>query len=762
MKNLLADIEKGDENVEKLKRLLRNRKLILWGLTTTLFLIFAIGYGNFRNLFEMVPRPALVMAFETSPLLMVVFFLLSFGVSFIVCKMFCKKSTSDWREFEVSESGVYGKSDFLSDEEKRKLFNMVKIRHGANVDPKGIILAKDHATGEIIARPWKAKDYLHSFTNENIALVGSSGLGKTSSILLPMLFELMRMGYSIICTDPKSELYRETYAVAVAAGYKIKVINLLDGQFEYSDGIDLVKLIRTSSDPQTAADVMAKQLIVNFQGESTGKDTFWVLANLNCLKLALLYVALSDNFTTTTRPNASGSYRTIEAVYALLTSDNMLETLREAIEKSPVDKEYLSAPFNIWSKHREAETIRAGLGTALGLLQNKAVSRILSEDDICFDDFNDTPTILYIVCSDRNTTFRGVLTTITTILFDEITKIADSHASLSLDNPLYFMFEELFSIGKIPDIVEKVTTLRSRKIGLIFCLQDIVQLRVRYEDLYETILGNCAIKLFLGGDGDYTTRFFSDLSGNMTAINEEAQKAHYENDIIGLRTDFGASVSARQSQRTVLLQDDIAKLQMNELLIFANGRDVLKEHKYYYKDHYYYGFRLVDADGKIVTHLPTMRVPKWKEKMERDNYRQATGKEMPPQEEKYHIEYFPELLRNEEENAESGSSNRLFSKIFEAAEQEAPKDSIRRTENTFEKFTKASQREEKWEKKDCHDPAQEDTEYGDSPFPSEENEFFILDEDRLAEPPSNRMNPDQILLEIDLTEEDVFGDDFDD
>uniref|UniRef100_UPI0020C3E3E0 type IV secretory system conjugative DNA transfer family protein n=1 Tax=Salmonella enterica TaxID=28901 RepID=UPI0020C3E3E0 len=92
-----------------------------------------------------------------------------------------------------------------------------KISRGINKDPEGLILGKDGKTGEVIARPWKSKSYLNSFPNNNVALVGSSGFGKTSSFLLPAVFEFMRMGYSVICTDPKGELYRETYPVAIAA-----------------------------------------------------------------------------------------------------------------------------------------------------------------------------------------------------------------------------------------------------------------------------------------------------------------------------------------------------------------------------------------------------------------------------------------------------------------------------------------------------------------------------------------------------------------
>lgn len=732
--------------MKKLKRLLTSRKAVTIILTILIFLILETSFGALRNSLSWntaANTPALITGITTSPLLAVFVFLFCFVLSFCVCRLFYKKVASDWRKYDVNDTGVYGSSDFMSEKEKRELFNLTKIKPGENIDPKGIILAKDHATDELISRPWKAKSYVNSFNNENIALVGSSGRGKTSSFLIPTIYELMRMGYSIICTDPKSELYRETYPVAEAAGYKVNVINLLPGQFDCSDGIDLIKLIRTSLDPQTAADVMAKQLVQNFQGDAAqNSDTFWTQANLNCLKLALLYVALAEGFDKTpqTEANAAGSHRTMMAVYELLTAKDMKERIDAEITAHPGEGKFLSGPLEIWSSHSQASSIKAGLGTALGLLQNESVCRILSEDDIDFENFNDEPTILYIVCSDKDTTFRGILTTITTVLFDEITKVADSHASLSLDTPLYFIFEELFSIGKIPDMTEKVSTLRSRKIGMIFCLQDIVQLKVRYEELYESILTNCDIKLFLGGDGEYTTQFFSDLSGSSTVVNEEARRAHNENDIFGVRNELGSSVASQQVQRAVLLTDEISKIKKNELLIYANGRDVLKEHKYFYKNHYYYGYRMVDKSGEIVTQLPTMRVPKWREKKERQAFRINTGRDMPKREPLYKAAYFPELIEKEEVEIPDPPMAKLFSKFFTEVEEE--KEPIIETQNTFAKFL-----------------GREEPEVNDN------SEFQVLDEDAAGSPLSNEIYSESIMAGVPIDENTspnrVFGNDWD-
>lgn len=732
--------------IEKLKE---KRGLIMGALTVFVFLTLSSIYSSITNLFvagfgasNTGFFESIINGFKTAPLLMVFFFLLSLGFAYMFCIRILGKGHTDSRGFDVADSGVMGSSYFMSEEEKRETFSMTKMPRGANKDPEGLILAKDSNTGEVIARPWKSKSYLNSFPNNNVALVGSSGFGKTSSFLLPAVFEFMRMGYSVICTDPKGELYRETYPVALAAGYDVKVINLLEGQFQYSDGLDLLKLIRESLDPQTTAEVMAKQLIINFQGDNKGKDTFWLQANLNCLKLALLYVATARGFTSTVQKNTKGTNRTIEAVYDVISSENFAEIIERDLQSYPQDAEFLKKPYTTWNGHRERDSIRTGLSTALGLLQNKMLSRILSEDDIDFKSFNDRPSILYIISSDQNTTFRGILTTITTFLFDEIAKIADSHTPAVLDRQLYFLFEELFSIGKIPDIVEKVSTLRSRGVGMLFCLQDIVQLKVRYEELYETILANCAIKLFLGGDGKTTTQFFSDLTGIMTAVNDDASRRHSENDLVSTRLSPESQVTSSQMSRNVMYPDEVKNINVDELLIFAAGRDVLKEKKFYYKNHYYYGFKLVDQSGNIVTHTPTMRKPAWKLKMEKDEYRATTGKELdyiPP---RYDVKYFPDFYQKELSESKDHPSNKFVKMLFEDVDEaEETAKPIRKSQKTFRDFLK-----------DTTPPAEE--------FTAEAAEVSEIkdedDADTLHPGPVSSNNS----VQDELSEEAVFGTDF--
>ena len=59
-------------------------------------------------------------------------------------------------------------------------------------------------------------------------ILGSTGSKKTRLFAMPMMNIIAKAGESVICTDPKGELYERTSGLFAQEGYKIQVINLRD------------------------------------------------------------------------------------------------------------------------------------------------------------------------------------------------------------------------------------------------------------------------------------------------------------------------------------------------------------------------------------------------------------------------------------------------------------------------------------------------------------------------------------------------------
>lgn len=73
-----------------------------------------------------------------------------------------------------------------------------------------------------------------------------------------------------------------------------------------------------------------------------------------------------------------------------------------------------------------------------------------------------------------------------------------------------FVLDEFPNLGVINDFKKKISTVRSRNIGISVIFQNIAQLKNRYpNDEYLEILGNCDTQIALGCTDEVTARFIS-------------------------------------------------------------------------------------------------------------------------------------------------------------------------------------------------------------------------------------------------------------
>lgn len=531
----------------------------------------------------------------------------------IMSRVATKRRNRDPRGFKILENGTEGRSRLMDADEKRKVFQMLDYD-----SPDGIVLGVDKETKELITLPWNPPDPDYAPENYNIALFGPPGSRKTTGVILPNIFNFIAQGLSIAVTDPKGELYQKTIAAARYMDYNIKIFNLLTGQFKNSDGWDVLKHIRESENPIDAADFAANILMANTGGQSG--DQFWFDGNINCLKLCLLFVAKAKGFISGLPPNSKGETRTIESFYDLLTSKDMASKIETAINANPEDERLLSQLYNIWRSHPQNEAIRSGLGIRLGILQNPDLARILSEDEIVFEEMNDRPTIIYVMCSDKDRTYKSILTLFMSFMFRDMTDIADSHDSGALDTRLMIVIEECGNIGKIPDLAVKASTLRSRHIGMIFCYQTLGQMMDVYSGWsadsgkheWETILADCATQLCLSANDLTGQKYFAEMTGKMTV--EVEMTAQQVNSMAPEALKWNPSERRQRTGRgiPVMRPDDIKKIKPWEILICMATNDATLEGKYYFKDHPMYNIQMVDKNEEVVTYSHRKHIPAWR------------------------------------------------------------------------------------------------------------------------------------------------------
>ena len=134
------------------------------------------------------------------------------------------------------------------------------------------------------------REYEGSNPNRNVLIFGPPGSGKTSSIMVPNIFETMRQGKSMFLTDPKGELKAITEPVAKLMGYTIRTFNLINPRD--SDGWNIMEwLASLKDDQQQWVSTIGNMIIQNTTPPDSHADPFFESAAEALLK-ALMYFIL--------------------------------------------------------------------------------------------------------------------------------------------------------------------------------------------------------------------------------------------------------------------------------------------------------------------------------------------------------------------------------------------------------------------------------------------------------------------------------------
>ena len=121
--------------------------------------------------------------------------------------------------------------------------------------------------------------------NKNVLVIGGSGSGKTRFFIKPNIMQCTKTkGCSLVITDPKGTLITECGKMLAAAGYDVRVFNVISfkksmhyNPFSYVHSEkDILKLVTT--------------LMTNTKGEGSGGDPFWEKSERLLLTALIAYL----------------------------------------------------------------------------------------------------------------------------------------------------------------------------------------------------------------------------------------------------------------------------------------------------------------------------------------------------------------------------------------------------------------------------------------------------------------------------------------
>lgn len=405
-------------------------------------------------------------------------------------------------------------------------------------------------------------------------IIGATGSGKTTTFINPMIQILgsSSAGSSMICTDPKGELFQLHSGLLQERGYKVMVLDLRDpySSFRWNPLSDIYDRyqeylhtgdeIYKHTDPVTENDLELVNPL-----ESYGEEWYEFEGKAYAVRRELitylkvkrqkiydeLYEDLNDLISVICPVESKddpvwekGARSLIMAVCLAMLEDSEypeLEMTREkfcfynvnkAIGNSDNDYEALRNFFKGRSPLSKAASLSKQVLSAaestmasymsiafdkLSMFNDEGLCSLTSATDIDPVLFASEPTALFLKIPDEKDTRHALAAVFILCIYKALIKVASGREDLSLPRNVYFILDEFGNMPKIDKFDKMITVGRSRKIWFNMVVQSYAQLNNVYGDTVANIVkSNCGMKMFIGSNDIETCEEFSKLCGNMT------------------------------------------------------------------------------------------------------------------------------------------------------------------------------------------------------------------------------------------------------
>lgn len=427
--------------------------------------------------------------------------------------------------------------------------------------------------------------------NKHVLVIGGSGAGKGYTVIGP---NLLQAEYSFVLTDPKGDMLTKYGSYLLDHGYKVKVVNVKDpASFAHGFRYNPIRYITSQASIMSLANIIIEN--TKGEGEKSGED-FFVKAERSmymCL-LAYLYYAFADNPDEQTIPNMLALLELAEASEQDESMKSPLDYLMEDYRDELVEKygsEEAAQLGEEWFAITQYEGYKKAAGeTAKSILIScfvrlapfsiGSLKAMFSGDDLELERIGEEKTAFFLTMSDTDKTFNFILAMLLYQLFDINTALADKNPGSHCSIPIMCYLDELYNIGKIPDLDVKAATLRSRWINLCFFIQNMAQLEERYgKQAANVIAGNCDTLLFLGTNDTDTNEMISKRCGKRTV--------EYQTTSDSRRS--GRSTTTNMHDLDLIAASDLSGnpriFDTDDCIVFIKNMPPFKDKKYDPKSH---------------------------------------------------------------------------------------------------------------------------------------------------------------------------------
>ena len=354
-------------------------------------------------------------------------------------------------------------------------------------------------------------------------VIGSTGSGKTQTVVKPMVNLLAKKGESMIITDPKGEIYKYSASYLKEKGYKIIVLNFREPNRGNSwNPLTLPFKYYRAGNPDKAIELLNDvALNILYDPSNKNESDFWEKS-------------AADYFSGL----ALGLFQDGREEEVNLNSINVMSTVgEERYATSNYIKEYFGMKGEKSNAYMFASsTINAPNDTKGGLLATfrqkirnfstgEALSEMLSYSDFDMKDIGNGKTAVFMIIHDEKKTYHSLMTIFIKQCYETLIDAAQENGG-KLPVRTNFILDEFANMPPLKDVDAMVSAARSRDIRFTFIIQNFAQLNDVYGDnVAEIIKGNCGNIVYLISTEMKALEEISKMCGEVKVTDEKDKNA---------------------------------------------------------------------------------------------------------------------------------------------------------------------------------------------------------------------------------------------
>ena len=300
-------------------------------------------------------------------------------------------------------------------------------------------------------------------------LIGTPGSGKTYSIIIPFIKQLLAKGFSALVYDFKyPDLARLTYyhyllnkRKGALKNHKFHVINL--NQIEYSKRVNPLKpqYVKNLADAVETSDALLQAL--RKVDSSSGTDQFFTQSAINMLSCVIYFLSRYEG----------GRYSTLPHVLSFM--NLKYEEMFTVLYTEPELKSLLS-PFKSAHDRGAYDQLEGQLGTLkinISRLATKETFWVFSGDDVNLKISDPEDPSILIIANDPDT--QEINSACYSVVLNRLTKLVNKKGN----NPVSLIIDEVPTLY-IHRVENLIATARSNRVAILLGLQELPQFEQQY------------------------------------------------------------------------------------------------------------------------------------------------------------------------------------------------------------------------------------------------------------------------------------------